>query len=111
MIARPVSLMLLLASALPWATGWTLVGFWLLAAGGEAPSMLGVRVDLPPLVRWSAGLTALCAGQLIFLCFIADRVYPWAHQRMVAAVEVTLCLSMFLGLALTLLALFGGGVP
>lgn len=111
MIARPISLVLLLASALPWATGWTLVGFWLLASGQETPSILGVRVELPPLVRWSAGLTAFCAGQLVFLCFVGDRVYPWAHQRMVAMVEVTLCLAMFLGLAVTLVALFGGGMP
>ncbi len=107
MPARSLSLTLLMLAGVPWATGWTLLGLWLLGFAGADVHLGGTTVALAPAVRWAAGLTALAAGQLVFLCFVADRVYPAAHKVLVWPLELALCATIFLGLAVLGLVALG----
>jgi hypothetical protein len=90
--ARRFSLTLLLVMGLAWSLLLGLGGAWLL---GAAPAM------------WSwpggdtlraAGLCSIVAGQLVFLAFVADRVFPRVSRRLVLCTEVPLCVVLFAGL-------------
>lgn len=105
-MSRRVSLSMVIALATAWAAGWMVLGLWLIVA---SPAMLhsGMgSVSIPAALRWSGGFTAICAGQLVFLLLVADRVFPRASRRVVWPVELTVSAGLFVGLAV-LLAQFG----
>jgi hypothetical protein len=71
-----------------WALALSLVGLWLLGSPrDELPAMSPVFL--------SAGLAALAAGQILFMTMVADRSFPRAFPRLVAALEL-LALAVFL---------------
>ncbi|MBX3364055.1 MAG: hypothetical protein KF866_04755 [Phycisphaeraceae bacterium] len=107
MAARSISMTLLMLTGVPWATGWTLLGLWLLGFAGAHTELAGFTLEMSPVIRVFAGVTALAAGQLVFLCFMADRVYPRASRWLVWPIELGLSLAMFLGLAVLGLAAIG----
>lgn len=99
MVRRSVSLSLLIVFAVPWATGWTLLGLWLLFFAGASVEVAGLVIQTPMVGRVGAGTASMAAGQLVFLCFVADRVYPRAHRVLVWPIEVMVATALFLGLA------------
>lgn len=90
MLNRNLSLATLAAIATPWAGAMTLAGLWLLAGGPEAER-------IPQGFRFVLGMTAIAAGQLVFMCLVADRVFPLADRRAVWWVEVFTCVVLFGG--------------
>jgi hypothetical protein len=64
-----------------WALTLSLVGLWLLGSP---------RDELPALrpVFLSAGLSALAGGQILFMTMVADRSFPKALPRLIAALEM-----------------------
>lgn len=104
---RNLSLPLVVTSATAWAAGWMVLGLWLLFV---APAVLagGVgSVSLPPSLRVVAGLTAICAGQLVFLSLVADRLFPLASRRIVWPVELAIAAGLFVGIAVLAVQLLG----
>lgn len=84
-IERRVTLVLLVVAASPWALTLTVGGLWLVVnglPGAEGAGKLAVR---------SAGLAALAGGQIVFLCCVADRVFPRASRRIRSWVELVMC--------------------
>lgn len=94
---RGVSLAIVVAVALPWALGLSLVGLWLLTSGREVWPRAGVAAGF-------AGMTLVAAGQLVFLVFVADRLYPTAARRVAPWVEVPLSLLVMVGCVLMVAA-------
>ena len=90
---RPASLTILSLVATPWAAAMTLAGLWLLASAGRGDS------GLSPVTRFVLGITALAAGQLVFMCLVADRLFPEANRRVVWWLEVFTCVVLFGGVA------------
>ncbi|MEM9066738.1 MAG: hypothetical protein AAGB51_14760 [Planctomycetota bacterium] len=99
-LTRRLTLTLLLAVALPWAVLMTVGGLWLLMPGA-APAVLG---DMP---RAVLGVTAVAAGQLVFMCLVADRIFPGAERRTVWWIECFTCVVLFGGFAWLILLAFG----
>ncbi|MEA5557614.1 hypothetical protein [Nodularia spumigena] len=85
-----MSIILLSASATPWALLLTVAGLWLATIGASqwpsmsAPCLLG-------------GLASLAAGQFVFACLVADRVFPGADRRLVLGFEILTCVALLLG--------------
>lgn len=104
-----VSRMLLIAASLPWAAAWVVLGLWLIAEPTPGIASSGAMV-LPPMLRWTVGITSIAAGQLVFMCFVADRIFPGASRAAVWTAEIATCGVVFLGV-LVLLGLFLAGVP
>lgn len=93
-IPRRFSLGLVLLTATPWAL--------LLAVAGVRLLEEGVAITaLPGTERFSAaaGVTALAAGLLVFMCLVADRLLPGAHRALVLACELVCCVVLFAGFA------------
>ena len=86
---RTLSLALIVLSALPWSLSLGVFGLWLIF--GEHDGGLG-----EPAVRMSSGIAALCAGQIVFLLCIADRVFPRTHRVISRTLEGGLG-AIFLG--------------
>lgn len=84
--------MILAASATPWGLLLLVGGMWLIAVGAErwpamqTPSRMG-------------GLASMAAGQLVFACLVADRVFPGANRRLVAWIEIATCAVLLLSSA------------
>ncbi|MFG0305979.1 MAG: hypothetical protein ACF8Q5_07160 [Phycisphaerales bacterium JB040] len=86
---RRVWLVLLVAVAGAWSVSLVAGGAWLmgwdgLLAGGEEPAP--VRLG-----RRSVGALGVAGGQLVFLCLVADRVFPGASRRLRWCLELLLC--------------------
>lgn len=92
MPSRRVSLSLLALVATPWAGLLTLAGLWLLMIASDHES-------LGPWPRVVGGVTATCAGLLVFMCLVADRVFPRASRAVIASVEMAVSGVVFLGIA------------
>lgn len=80
---RWMSMTLVILSALPWGLSLGVMGVWLIAH--EHHGILSSRS-----LSLSAGIAALCAGQLVFLMCIADRVFPRAHRVLSRGIESVL---------------------
>jgi len=96
-VSQGLSRLLLVISALPWAAGWVMLGTWLLiqpagSAGSDAEGAV-----LPDVTRWTLGVTSIAAGQLVFMCFVADRVFPGAARTPVWVTEIGTCAVLFIG--------------
>ena len=64
-----------------WSLAMSVVGLWLLVCRpSEMPGLVPVST--------SAGLAALAGGQVLFMTMVADRYFPKAHPRLVAAFEI-----------------------
>jgi len=87
---RRLTLSLLVAVALPWALVMTVGGLWLLAPGGAGEF-------LSPLARTVLGVTSVSAGQLVFMCLVADRIFPEAQRRTTWWLECFTCVVLFGG--------------
>jgi len=70
----------LLLCATVWAASLVVLGSWFWLEGPMTWPVAAVPCRV-------AGLTLTGAGQLIFLCFVADRVFPHAPRRVVTAIE------------------------
>jgi hypothetical protein len=92
MASRRLSLTLLILLASPWAALLTLAGLWLLLGASDHPA-------LGPWPRAVGGVTAACAGLLIFMCLVADRLFPRASRPMVASIEAVTSMIVFMGIA------------
>lgn len=85
---RRISLLLLAVVAGVWAVSLTSGGIWVFFWDGiadEGPARLGRR---------ALGLLAAAGGQLVFLCCVADRIYPGASQRLRWTLELVTCGGM-----------------
>ncbi len=92
MASRRVSLSLLALAATPWAALLVLAGLWLLMIASDHPG-------LGPWPRVVGGVTAVGAGMLVFMCLVADRLFPRASRAVVASVEMAASAVVFLGVA------------
>ncbi len=71
---RWLSIALLIFAAGLWSLALGVLGVWFIAEDHS-----GLLAS--PWISWSAGIAALCAGQLVFLACVADRVFPSVHSR------------------------------
>ena len=87
-----------------WALGWGVLGFWLILRAPGMAELGGVGVKIPLALRWIGGLTAIAAGQIVMMIFVADRLFPRAWRRLVLAGEVSVSLVLLVGTLVTALA-------
>ncbi|MEO0483011.1 MAG: hypothetical protein AAF138_05265 [Planctomycetota bacterium] len=80
-----------------WAASLAVLGswFWL-----EGPSAWPVAAELCRVAGW----TISAAGQLVFLCLVADRLFPNAPRRVVLAIEGVTALAVVIGMIWLLVA-------
>lgn len=97
---RRISLALLVSVAAPWAALLAVSGLSLLFAGPR----LAALGETPRIVL---GLAAWAAGQLVFMCLIADRLFPLASRRAVWWIEIFTSTLMIASLAWLMLILAG----
>lgn len=83
-----VSLLLLVLAAGVWALSLTAGGAWLASSGVLADSAAG------RLGERASGMLAVAGGQLVFLCCVADRVFPRASRRLRWLMELVMCGGM-----------------
>ena len=88
---RWLSISLVALCAVPWALTLGVLGIWLLGGGGA-----GALAE--PWIAISAGLAALCAGQLVLLLCVGDRLFPRAHAAVADGLRALLAVT-FLGSA------------
>ncbi|MEM1329223.1 MAG: hypothetical protein AAGG07_01550 [Planctomycetota bacterium] len=91
-INRGFSLSLVVLTATPWAAVMIVGGLWVLLSPDASRA-------LAPILRFALGVTGIAAGQLVFLCLVADRVFPMAHRRMVWWFEIFSSMIVFGGFA------------
>jgi len=87
-----------------WALGWGVLGFWLILRAPGMAELGGVGVKIPLALRWIGGLTAIAAGQIVMMIFVADRLFPMAWRRLVLVGEVAVSLVLLVGTLVTALA-------
>lgn len=92
MASRRLSLSLLALAGTAWGGLLTVAGLWLLMIARDQ-SALG------PWPRIIGGLTAVGAGLLVFMCLVADRLFPKASRRLVVWSELLSSVVVFLGVA------------
>lgn len=98
--SRRVSLTVLALFATPWAGLLTMSGVWLLLIARDHPALgIGLATGIGPWPRVVAGVTAVSAGLLVFMCLVADRMFPRASRAVVASVEMAASAVVFLGVA------------
>lgn len=78
---RWLSIALLILAAGPWSLALGVLGVWFIAEPHTG-------FFSSPWVSWSAGIVALCAGQLVFLNCVADRVFPSVHTRVRSVAQI-----------------------
>lgn len=93
-------LALVLAGSL-WAMVLVIGGAWVASSPPDAWGGVGPAVRL-------AGLSAIAAGQFVFLVAVADRLCPGANRTVVASVELIAGAAFALGLLGTIAALAAG---
>lgn len=86
-----------------WSLALSIVGLWLLLCPPQ---------DMPGLgpVCTSAGLAALAGGQVLFMTMVADRHFPKAHPRLVAALEIIAAGLFLAGISAFIWLSLSGGV-
>jgi hypothetical protein len=83
---RIMSLGVVLLVTVPWALAMSVLGLWVMFAGGE-DAMGGVFADRR--VAIGVGASALACGQLVFMVCVCDRVFPRASRRVVMVGEAS----------------------
>jgi hypothetical protein len=73
-------MLLVIATALPWSLALGVMGLWLI--GEDHQGLLGARA-----VSLSAGVAVLCGAQIVFLCCIADRLFPQTPGALARRIE------------------------
>ncbi|MCA9288564.1 MAG: hypothetical protein KDA05_08260 [Phycisphaerales bacterium] len=84
-----LSLAFVLMAAIPWSSLLLVAGLWVL---------IEMQFDIGRWPRWVAGLTAILAGMLVFMCLVADRVFPRASRAVVGSVEAAVSAGVIFGL-------------
>lgn len=107
-LRRRLTLALSVAIAAPWSLSLSVAGLWLLTTR-SIPWPSGVAITA------FAGVTLLAAGQLVFLVFVADRLFPSAGKRVGPWLEAPISLVVIVGslglLALLVARLWMGPMP
>lgn len=80
-----------------WASALVFIGLTLALGAGETMPL--AFQPMPLAVRVVLGLTAVAAGLLVFMCLVADRLFPRASRRVVWWGEIAMCVVLFAGLA------------
>lgn len=109
---RKMTRLLVLLSATPWAAGWTVLGLWILLVAPASVQIGSFQYAAPGLLRLTAGVTALAAGQLVFMCFVCDRLFPDAHRPAVWTAQLAASGTIIAGaivLSLQVLWMYAGG--
>jgi len=86
----------LIAVATPWAATLAFVG--LVLCFGATDLLPPAFRLMPAGVRVVLGLTAVAGGHLVFMCLVADRVFPLASRRLVWWSELSVSAAVFAGL-------------
>ncbi len=84
---------MLILTATPWAAALTVTGLWLAFTGWKV--LPGARIACV-----IGGAFWVVSGQLLFMCLVADRLFPRASRRLVGASEIGLSaavVGLFLG--------------
>lgn len=92
MPSRRLSLAVLAIAATAWSGLLALSGLWLLLGAGD-------RALVGQWPRIVGGITAIGAGLLVFMCLVADRIFPRASRLVVSTMEVAASVVVFLGVA------------
>ena len=95
---RRLNLAALLALGTLWA-GLLVVGGLALASREWVPGPAATGAGL------AGGLTAIAAGQFVFLVVVGDRLFPGASRTVVTVTELALGLMFLLGAAWTAVSL------
>ncbi len=109
---RRATRLLVVLSATPWAAGWTVLGLWILLVAPSSVQIGSFEYTMPGMLRFTAGLTSLAAGQLVFMCFVCDRLFPRAHRPAVWTAQLTASGAIILGavaLCFQVLWIYAGG--
>lgn len=88
----------LVLTATPWALALSVGGLWLALSGWEVlPAARAACVV--------GGAFWIVSGQLLFMCLVADRLFPRASQRLVGPLEIGSSVAVILLFALAAAAL------
>lgn len=88
----------LILTALPWAVALTVAGLWLALAGWKVvPAARAACVV--------GGAFWIVSGQLLFMCLVADRLFPRASRRLVSPLEIGTSVAVIALFALASVAL------
>ncbi|TVQ64190.1 MAG: hypothetical protein EA379_02310 [Phycisphaerales bacterium] len=98
---RWVNLLALVALGTVWA-GLLVVGGYALASYGWFASGASARAGL------AGGLTAIAAGQFVFLVVVGDRLFPGASRVSVMVAELGFGSLFVIGAAMTAMSLVFG---
>jgi len=96
--SRRLSLAILSLVATLWAVGLVVLGIWLIALAPSTVYLASATIELGPVLRAMGALATISAGQLVFLCLVADRLFPKASRRVVWSVELASCGTLLLGI-------------
>lgn len=97
MRVRTVSLACVAILASAWAGGLIVMGIWLIALAPATLRLASTTVTIGPSLRVMGALAAISAGQLVFLCLVADRFFPRASRGVVWPVELASCATLLVG--------------
>ncbi len=89
--SRWLSLVALMGAGLVWSVSLGVMGLWMIYEDHQGALSSGM-------VSVSAGVAALCAGQIVFLMCIADRLFPNAHRFLVRGLEGVLGAIFFVSI-------------
>lgn len=100
-LPRRISLVVLMLCATAWAAVWVMLGLWLILDGPR-------QAPLPAAASLSAGLCAVSAGLIVFMCFVADRLFPAVGRRLsMWRIEMGTVLAFLIGGGLAILLSWG----
>lgn len=89
-----------------------MLGLWILLVAPSSVQIGSFEYTMPAMLRFTAGLTSLAAGQLVFMCFVCDRLFPRAHRPAVWTAQLTASGAIILGavaLCFQVLWIYAGG--
>lgn len=89
-MTRELSLTLLTGAATLWALGMSVGGTWLIFHGVE-------RWRLPAEASILGGVFWIAAGELLFMCLVADRWFPGAARAVTWPLEIASSLVLIGG--------------
>lgn len=107
MPSRRLSLAILAVVATLWAAGLVVLGVWLLVLAPSTVRIASASIQLDSILRAMGALATISAGQLVFLCLVADRLFPAASRRVVWPVELASCAALLLGIGGLVAGLIG----
>lgn len=85
---------------------WSVV---LIVGGALVATRSGEAIPSLTPVLACGGVTAMIAGQFVFLVVVADRLFPRVQRRLAVVAEIILAVLLVAGLAATITLLRTGG--